>query len=262
MSNMPILELLPSPFQWCRIDGGNVVLDKSKYDGRHNYIPSFVQESVDPFLLAKYPITNAQYKVFIQSSGGFSSDKWWDFSADAATWRVQNPIPETPEFDSDHFPRSQISWYDAVAFCRWLSHCVGLKVELPDECQWQIASVGDTGREYPWGNNIDPIYCNYGRSVGGLTPVTQYSKGVSPYGVYDMSGNVMEWTLTSWHTGSPDFTSSDLTCVIRGGAWLETDWYARAQFRGGTSRTQVSSYLGFRVCIRNLDHISKSLENS
>ena len=132
---------------------------------------------------------------------------WWDYSADAKQWRVNNPQPKKTRFSGENLPRTNVKWYEAIAFCRWLTAQIGargdMSITLPTEQQWQRAAQGDDGREYPWGREFDMNKCNTQESgIGQTTPVTQYPQGASPYGVLDMSGNVWEWCLTDYRSGS------------------------------------------------------------
>jgi formylglycine-generating enzyme required for sulfatase activity len=110
-------------------------------------------------------------------------------------------------FPGDDLPRSNVSWYDVVAFCRWLSNKLGYTVTLPTEQQWQRAAQGDDEREYPWGDDFDHSRCNIASK--STTPVTQYPNGASPFGVMDMAGNVAEWCLTKWGEFRKDSNNLD-----------------------------------------------------
>ncbi|MBK8024691.1 MAG: SUMF1/EgtB/PvdO family nonheme iron enzyme [Chloroflexi bacterium] len=126
-----------------------------------------------------------------------------------------------------------MSWYEAVAFCRWMSEALGERILLPTEAQWQYAAQGGDGRAYPWGEKWDGTRCN--NSVVGLlgflrskppghgertTPVTAYEgRGDSPFGVADMVGNVWEWCLTDYYDGTNDPSKSSNNRVLRGGSW-------------------------------------------
>lgn len=126
----------------------------------------------------------------------------------------------------DDFPRTDVSWYEAVAFCRWLTekalilHPSGTsdhwEIRLPSEQEWQRAAQGNDGREYPWGNRFDKARANtFESGIGAATPVTRFTGGASPFGVMDMCGNVWEWCLTDLNTGSRD-TSVNGPRMLRG----------------------------------------------
>ncbi len=249
-----VADILPPPFEWIDIPGGKVTLE-----GREgSYIPKGKTKTftVEPFAIAKYPTTNAQYQVFVDAPDGYRETKWWDYSDDARKWRAKHPQPEDTAFGGDNHPRTNVNWFDSVAFCRWLTSRVGitthassLQITLPTEQQWQRAAQGDTNRTYPWGENIDSSYCNYNSNVGQTTPVTQYPKGASPYGVMDMSGNVWEWCLTELTTGLNDLYRTSELCVIRGGSWDDNAADLHGTDRLGSTLGNSGSYDGFRCTL-------------
>ncbi|MCQ3930511.1 MAG: hypothetical protein DPW16_08615 [Chloroflexi bacterium] len=212
-----VWDILPQLFEWCEIPAGKVILEDAS-----RYYPSGTKGGVfetPAFQMAKYPITNAQYEVFVTARDGYAEAKWWDYSAEARAWREKRLQPEPTTFEGNDLPRTKVSWYDAVAFCRWLSKRTSQKIMLPTEQQWQRAAQGDDGRMYPWGNQgPDETLCNFGGNVGQLTSVTQYPKGASAYGVRDMSGNVWEWCITEWGSDSQDITGEKYR-VVRGGSF-------------------------------------------
>ncbi len=252
--------LLP-PFEWCHVPQGFVTLeDASSWKppgtkgGRYE-VPSFY--------IAKYPITNAQYQVFVNAKDGYQNTEWWDYSDHARQWRVGKAQSWDTAFPTDNLPRTMVSWYDAVAFCRWLSVKLDLTpfpplqngegggsgwgVRLPTEQQWQRAAQGDDGRKYPWGNIFHSALCNTTESeIDQPTPVTQYPINVSPYGVFDMAGNVWEWCLTRWGEDSTAL-EGDARRAVRGGAWNDSQDYARAVGRYRRHPGAINSSQGFRV---------------
>ncbi|MDZ4766366.1 MAG: SUMF1/EgtB/PvdO family nonheme iron enzyme [Chloroflexota bacterium] len=194
-----LLSVLPAPFAWCSVTAGTVTLeDASSSNGTKGGIVP-----VPAFRIAKYPTTNAQYQAFIDA-GGYADARWWGYSAEAqAFWEQNGKKPKPTAFDGDDTPRTNVSWFESVAFCLWLAAETGLNISLPSESQWQRAAQGDDGREYPWGNAFDPKRCNVDASgFARTTPVTKYDhplahpeSGCSPFGVADLSGNVWEWCL-------------------------------------------------------------------
>ncbi len=228
-----VSHILPPPFEWCHVTQGFVTLDDASNRGGTK---GGLYEA-PAFYIAKYPITNAQYQVFVDAEDGYQNRAWWAYSDAAKKWHRENPKPEDTAFPGDTLPRTKVNWYDAVAFCRWLNSRVGtqraasLHITLPTEQQWQRAAQGDDGRVYPWGNDFDPQRCNTHESgIDKPTPVTQYPQGASPYGVFDMAGNVWEWCLTEWGEDSAAL-EGDWSRVLRGGSFFNRQLSAAASYR-------------------------------
>jgi formylglycine-generating enzyme required for sulfatase activity len=187
------------------------------------------------YAIAKTPVTNAQYLAFVQAAG----------HRKPGHWKKGKP----PKNKQDH-PVVNVSWHDAMAYCRWLAETTGKPYRLPSEAEWEKAARGDKDdRIYPWGDEPpDDTRCNFGANVGGTTPVGQYSQqGDSPYGCVDMAGNVWEWTLSLWGTygEKPDFkypydpedgrenleAGDEVARVLRGGAFLRSQGDVRCACR-------------------------------
>jgi formylglycine-generating enzyme required for sulfatase activity len=248
-------DILPQPFAWIKIPEGRVTLitDESRPD---NYIPkgesgkAFI---VPMFEIAKYPVTNAQFNLFIEA-GGYDEKSWWTESGWIYRQKYNWTLPRSwddPDFLGDDKPVAGVSWYESVAFCLWLSHTTGEAIMLPFEGQWQRAAQGDNGFIYPWGNDWNADLCNHdvdGVGINKTTPVHQYEgKGDSPFGVVDMAGNVNEWCFTSYFTGHHDINATDER-VERGGAWLS--WrqeFLRANFRMFVDPATRFNAMGFRL---------------
>lgn len=219
MPTPPIPTFLPKPFDWCKITGGNVTLVPDDDDIRISYLKQDTTIHVPDFFMAKYPVTNAQYQVFVDAPDGYKNPDWWNYSEGAKAWRKANPKPQNTGSAGDDHPRTNITWYESVAFTRWLSNKLGVNIHLPTDERWQRAAIGDKNWAYPYGNEFDKNRCNFNTS--GTTPVTQYPNGASPFGVMDMSGNVLEWCFTSYDKGNTLLKDAnrDSTYILRGGSW-------------------------------------------
>src|SRR5262249_56725196 len=102
-----------------------------------------------------------------------------------------------PLYNADNQPVVGISWYEAVAYCRWLSAATGREFYLPSEAEWEKAARGLHGLIYPWDNEWRSGRCNSSEaSIGRPSPVGSFPAGASPYGALDMAGNVSEWCPT------------------------------------------------------------------
>lgn len=229
-----VQRILPGPFEWIDIPAGRVTLttEKSWYA---NYIPEGQSRTFDvpASTIAKYPITNAQYAKFIDA-GGYRVRRWWTDAGWQARKERNWTEPrdwEGKQYDRADHPVTGVSWYEALAFCQWLSEVGGEDVLLPTEQQWQRAAQGGDGREYPWGNRFDASRCNTRESgIGTTTPVTRYPNGASPFGVMDMVGNVWEWCSTAYETGNTEPEGTPRR-VLRGGSFVNDLDLARAVYR-------------------------------
>lgn len=151
--------------------------------------------TVAPFEMATYPVTNLQFEAFVRDPNGYRDMRWWQWSPHARIWR-QSHKPRQPRFKGENRPRENVTWYEAVAFCYWLSARLGQRIALPTQAQWRRAAMGDEGYIYPWGNTFDREYCNSRESrIHATTVVTRYPNGASPFGILDMAGNIWEWCV-------------------------------------------------------------------
>ncbi len=187
--------------------------------------------SVNGFYIGRYLVTNIQYKEFIDENPYHDAPEDW----------IDGIYP----VGKDNYPVIYVSWHDAMAYCKWRQKVTGLGYRLPREEEWEKAARGVDSRIYPWGSNFDPEKCNTDEK-GPLqtTTVGRYPEGVSPYGCYDMAGNVWEW-VDSWY---------DKECnlmVIRGGAWggYDTSADARCAARASSPPEERCDRIGFRVAI-------------
>ena len=207
------------------------------------------QRRVPAFRISRYPVTNAQFLAFIEDPAGYSNSRWWQYSKAAASWHRANPNPQPMTFSSDDRPRERVSWYEAVAFCQWLSAKLNIHVTLPTDLQWIRAARGDDMRIYPWGDTFDTQRCNTRESdIKMTTQAMRYEDGVSPFGVYDMAGNVWEWCLdaTRPEQGSaPD--AADGKRLVHGGSFISPAARAEILFRYYLIPQTFHSSIGFRL---------------
>jgi gamma-glutamyl hercynylcysteine S-oxide synthase len=247
-------DILPQPFEWVHIPAGRAILTNQLEGGMATYIPRNGELVFDlpAFDMGKYPITNAQYDLFVHHPHGYTNPKWWDFSDEARLWRTQHPSMMKTAYTQPDFPRVDVNWYDSLAFCHWLSDMTEQIITLPTETQWGRAAIADTKQPYPWGDMpLDETRANYAENIGQPTPVTDYPTGISPFGVWDMLGNVWEWTRTVFINGDNDLTSTGYR-VARGGSWMTYDDEMLVAVRLPTT-AHIGDYdRGFR-CVRLID---------
>ncbi len=250
----PSVEQLPPPFSWIPISPGTVALSPQK--GRSDSsTPKRKPQTFDvsAFLIAKYPVTNAQFRQFWEEKG-YENRRWWTQAGweqrEADGWTEPRFWNDT-KWNGDEQPVVGISWYEAVAYCNWLSEVTGEAIMLPTEQQWQRAAQGDKAYIFPWGPEWDTDRCNNnidGKGTGGTTSVQHYEgKGDSPFGVVDVAGNVWEWCRTALETGSDLLEGTDVR-VLRGGSWRNSNLDAfRCDFRNGSAPHGGDTNRGFRL---------------
>jgi formylglycine-generating enzyme required for sulfatase activity len=198
------------------------------------------------YQLGKYPVTNVEYGRFIDA-GGYRDKRWWTEAGWLEIGQKQNEprFWHDARFDKPNQPVIGLSWYECVAYCRWLSAETGQFYRLPTEAEWEKGARGGDGRVYPWGNEFDPDHLN-GRGPGdrqvcASTPVGIYPTGVSPFGLFDCVGNVWEWCATLWKKPFPydnehdewqaDYLQGQKLRVLRGGSWYYKEEVTRCTHR-------------------------------
>jgi len=211
---------------------------------------------VDAYYLDQYEVSNQHYSDFMKATD-HPAPAYWD---DHRRNKPQQPV-------------SGINWNDAGSFCSWANK------RLPTEAEWEKAAKGPESFKYPWGNDLDVKKANFGRKDEITANVDEYEEGKSPYGVYNMAGNVFEW-VSDWY--DPNFYKKTRQSINpkgpKDGAWLSGtgtyvdriavgkkrvirggSWYAPAESISTTHRfwndPMNNSYgvgLGFR-CARSIE---------
>jgi Sulfatase-modifying factor enzyme 1 len=225
---------------WIDIPGGTVELEDVKGDFK-----------VKPFRIARYLVTNRQFQAFVDAPDGYGNQKWWKEIG-------RSPAPSSPSWAETNHPRETVSWYEAVAFCRWLSekcHERGLlgksqEIRLPTEWEWQQAATnGNPDNVYPWGAEWDSSRATSGE-MSRTSAVGIYPKGTWPGGPLDMAGNVWEWCLNRHENPKGRRAIAiDKTGrrVVRGGSWNGIPGTLRSSYRGRGDAGDRGDAIGFRL---------------
>jgi formylglycine-generating enzyme required for sulfatase activity len=269
-SNQAVNEIIYSPpkTEWVDVPAGEFTMGAEVQQGYKICVKEFGDSCavdffqaeepihsvfIDAYQIMTYEVTNDQYTQCVGNGacvgGGL---EYYDQSGNFLGRLTDKKY-------ADH-PVVSVSWYQAKSYCEWIG------ARLPTEAEWEKAARGLDGRAYPWGENINCNYANYGGCVGNTTPVGTYSSGQSPYGAYDMAGNVWEW-VADWYgatyytrppsllgDGSPAAQNplwsnplgpeSGSDRVVRGGSWYVGGDLTRSAYRGRSDMGY--SLIGFR----------------
>jgi formylglycine-generating enzyme required for sulfatase activity len=214
---------------------------------------------LDAFEMGRFPVTHAEFALFIQA-GGYEDNRWWETKA-ASGWLRHKKWRQPwrwndPEFSNPAQPVVGINWYEARAYCAWLSAQTKRPFHLPTEAEWEAAARGKQGRRYAYGSEFDAARCNtYESHIWRTTPVGIFPGGETPEGIADLCGNVWEWTSSAyldypyeWSLEREDPARTDVQYrVLRGGSWDGFLDYARAAYRCRFNPYFRIGYFGFRV---------------
>jgi len=272
---------------WCEVPAGPFLMGTREEDipdllkdlgGERDWyeseVPQHEHEIRAPYGISRYPVTNAQFAAFVEV-GGYGDERYWTQAAREEVWRGgkvkawnddeprEGPYDFGAPFNLPNHPVVGVTWYEAVAFCLWLTEQLRGRGELgpeeevglPTEPQWEKAARGADGCIYPWGAEADPEKANYDDTgIGATSAVGCFPGGASPYGVEDLSGNVWEWCRTKWEDDYEDYRGYDdlegsARRVVRGGAFGSPEHYVRCAFRGWYNPGSRLRDYGFRVVV-------------
>lgn len=231
--------------------------------------------AVQPFEIAKAPVTNAEFAMFVQEGGYDRRELWHDVGwgwrqqakashplywvkDEGSKWGVKrfDTIIELPP----HQPVIHVNWYESSAYCKWAAR------RLPTELEWEVAAAGETAgdglapmsRTFPWGEEaIGHTVANLDGRALGCVDVGALPDGDSAFGCRQMLGNVWEWTASSFepYPGfSPDAYKEysepvfGTRKVLRGGAWATRSRMVTARYRNFFTPERTDVLAGFRTC--------------
>ncbi len=231
---------------WCFVEkGGKITIEKHTFN-------------IKPFYVAKYLTTYAQYQAFVDAPDGYNNPEWWQlFPENYRPKKLSTPSNRLP-----NSPRSDVSWYQSLAFANWLDAqyrrkglfeaILGLnpadyRIIIPPEWVWQwMAQNGSEARVYPWGNDWDATRANTAEAEGvtrRTSSVGMYPHGGAGCGALDVAGNLWEWCLNDYENISElNGHSNHSLKVMRGGTFASAQGYARA-----VSRFSCDPYLGGNI---------------
>jgi len=208
---------------------------------------------LDKYYIDKYLVTNDQFQKFVDETG-YETDadkegagmvrigRRWK-KVEGTNWKIPDGL--TPIEGREDHPVSQVSFNDALAYCQWAQK------DLPTEAQWEKAARGPDAWEYPWDKEPNDTLANFDNMVGSTTPVNEYEKGQSFFGLHDMAGNVYQWCKDWYGSGdrqsqNPAGPESGTEHVIKGGSYIEGMESLRSANRDRYEPNYSSFLFGFR----------------
>ena len=257
---------LPAHDEMVRIPAGPFIMGSDKKVDKNAYLPEFPQRKVDldAYDIDKFEVTTIQFLKFVLAMNRGPLIDWQYDGGNVQEAMVSHPV-------------MHVSWFDADAYCQWAGK------RLPTEAEWEKAARGEDGRIFPWGNQIAGLSrANFGRTgLSGpvrdrperlllyppIISVDKYDNAVSPYGVFQMAGNVAEW-VADWYEPkyyatapekNPKGPDKGTQRSFRGGGWIDSTPSVRVAQRNGTDPNTKMNWMGFR-CARDVKDSGESQE--
>lgn len=258
---------LPAFDEMVRIPAGPFIMGSDKKADKNAYLVEFPQRKVylDAYEIDKYEVTTVQFLKFVLATNRNPLIDWQYDGGNFQETMVSHPV-------------MHVTWFDADAYCTWAGK------RLPTEAEWEKAARGDDGRVYPWGNQMAGLSrANFGRTgLSGpvrdrperlllyppIISVDKYENAVSPYGVFQMAGNVAEW-VADWYDPKYYATAPDKNPKgpetgtqrsFRGGGWIDSTPSVRVAQRNGTDPKTSMNWMGFR-CARDVKDSGEAQES-
>ena len=256
---------LPAHDDMVKIPAGTFLMGSDKKVDRNAYLPEFPQRKVylDAYEIDKFEVTTVQFLKFVLATNRPPLIDWQYDGGNFQETMASHPV-------------MHVSWFDADAYCKWAGK------RLPTSAEWEKAARGEDGRIYPWGNEPAGLSrANFGRTgLSGpvrdrperlllyppIISVDKYENAVSPYGVYQLYGNVDErtsdWYDPNYYKKAPDRNpkgpDKGTQRAFRGGGWIDSTPSVRPAQRNGTEPNTKMNWLGFR-CARDMKEPAESV---
>ncbi len=208
--------------------------------------------TLSDYYIAKYEVTVAQYKQFCMETGrrfpSSPKNEWYEEHPNAAKWVWK-----------DNYPIVNVTWRDAMLYCRWLSKKTGENYTLPTEAQWEYAARGGKkSKRYKYsGSNDSKKVAWYDETTNEKGPKNVGQLSPNELGIFDMSGNAWEWCkdyfgkYPSTHQHNPTGAEKSPYRVVRGGSWYYVEYLSRLTARDGPEYFYTNFNYGFRV-VKNI----------
>jgi len=226
----------PLPEGMVNVAGGEIAIG-----GGDTKIP-IERVIVKDFTIAETEVTNAQYAEFIKETNHGAPSDWKDGQ---------------PPKGKENFPVTNVSFKDAVDFCKWMEKKTGLPVRLPSEAEWEFAARGASANKYPWGGDWKKEAANSEESGGKLAAVKSFPLNRSPFGAFDMAGNVWEWTAEKVSKSDAvidprvkkALENGEVLRIVKGGSAFEKANQISVHSRYEIPESTKDVWVGFRYVI-------------
>jgi formylglycine-generating enzyme required for sulfatase activity/signal recognition particle receptor subunit beta len=254
-------------FDWVFVKCGQITVGSKSEAGKEIGVAGNETsvELDDDFFISRYPTTRLQFETFVSDTDGYENkENWCDLGWRWKGTRSYPDLWDDSDYGLNNAPVVGVSWFEAMAFCRWASRKLapkGWQIELPLEAEWEHAARSPDDREFPWGDDYCPGYANIDETTEGSscgpfflgkpTAVGIYANGASALGIADMCGNVWEWCKSKWSLQYkwPEVVSSEKIDhrVIKGGSWYNSIRFALSGTHDCLDADLSANDIGFRV---------------
>ncbi len=227
------------PPEMVYVDGGSFIMGSESEGADEDEKPAH-EITLSGYYIGRYEVTVKQFREFCEATG--------------------HPMPEIPAWGwKDDFPVVNVTWYDAVGYCTWISQKTGMNYHLPTEAQWEFAARGASkSRDYRYSGGKDLHEVGWFSGNTGMEgPRPVGTKKSNEAGLCDMSGNVAEWCRDFYHKEyyskspaiDPEGPGTGTHRVVRGGSWKEDATRCRSSFRYINTEIIWYNFMGFRLAM-------------